>query len=428
MKEIRKIVTVLLLSISIMVCIATPVRAMEELDDSDLYAKAAVLMDANSGRVLYEKNGSDILPMASTTKIMTCILALELGDLEDLVTISDYASIQPKVKLFATAGDQIVLEDLLYSLMLESHNDSAVAIAEHIGYQLLGKERIENTKEESMEAVAAFADEMNKLALRIGCEDTYYITPNGLDATETFQTADGQVIEMVHSTTATDLAKVMSYCVLHSSKSEMFLEITSSLNHGFQNVSGTKQYSLSNHNAFLGMMSGALSGKTGYTSQASYCYVGALERDGRTYVVALLHCGTYGNKTLKWNDTKLLMEYGINYFQNSVIYDRLEIADILVEQGKPDIDSYFEGLRVPVFIEDNETLEMLLSDEDKYEVKVSLVDTVKAPISKGEIVGKVSILLNGEVWEEKDIILARSVEQIQIWDHILYLMKNFFKL
>ena len=101
-------------------------------DDSQLHAVSAVLMDGYSGRILYEKNGFEVLPMASTTKIMTCILALEYGDLDDMLTVSSYASSMPQVRLGVHSGERYRLEDLLYSLMLESHNDVAVVIAEGI--------------------------------------------------------------------------------------------------------------------------------------------------------------------------------------------------------------------------------------------------------------------------------------------------------
>ena len=130
-----------------------------------LYAQSAVLMDADSGRILYGKDEQQIRPMASTTKIMTCILALELGNPEDFCEVSQKASAQPKVKLGAPAGSRLKLQDLLYSLMLESHNDSAVVIAEHISG-----------------SVEAFARAMNRKAQEIGCVDTTFLTPNGLDA------------------------------------------------------------------------------------------------------------------------------------------------------------------------------------------------------------------------------------------------------
>ena len=107
---------------------ALPVQAAEGDPDLKLYAQAAVLMDADSGRILYEKNSEKIMPMASTTKIMTCILALEYGNLEDYAIVSSYAASMPKVKLGVSPNEYYKLEDLLYSLMLESHNDAAVEI------------------------------------------------------------------------------------------------------------------------------------------------------------------------------------------------------------------------------------------------------------------------------------------------------------
>ena len=156
-----------------------------EIKPSDLYAQSAVLMDADSGRILYAKSGQKERPMASTTKIMTCILALENGNLSDIVTVSGNAAGQPEVKLGMREGEQYILKDLLYSLMLESHNDSAVAIAEHIGSSTEG-----------------FADLMNRKAEELGCLHTYFITPNGLDA---------QDEKGVHHTTAEDLARIMKY-------------------------------------------------------------------------------------------------------------------------------------------------------------------------------------------------------------------------
>ena len=299
-----------------------PVQAAEPVE-TELYAKAAVLMDAESGRVLYGKNGQEILANASTTKILTCILALETADPEEWVDISAYASTMPKVKLGVKKGERYRLGDLLYSLMLESHNDVAVAIAEHIGKEFLEKELAEKsvseyTAEESKEAVAAFADLMNEKARELGCVNSWFITPNGLDATETFHAKDGSTFSKDHSTTAEELARLMSYCVLHSPKKEEFLEITQTISYTVTSEKGRNHF-CTNHNAFLTMMEGVISGKTGFTNKAGYCYVGALERDGRTFVVALLACGWPNNKSYKWSDSKKLMNYGIeNFFKGGI--------------------------------------------------------------------------------------------------------------
>ena len=140
-------------------------KVIEKPDQNSLYAKAAVLMDADSGRILYEKNGHQAMANASTTKILTCIIALENCDLDSEVTVSTLAASQPKVHLGMREGQKFYLKDLLYGLMLESYNDCAVAIAEHIAG-----------------TTGAFAKLMNDKAEEIGCEDSYFITPNGLDA------------------------------------------------------------------------------------------------------------------------------------------------------------------------------------------------------------------------------------------------------
>ena len=235
----------------------------EEL--KNLYAHSAVLMDGSSGRILFGKNETEVLPMASTTKIMTCILTLESGRTEETATVSANAAAQPKVHLGVQSGEEFYVKDLLYSLMLESHNDSAVVIAEHIGGSVQG-----------------FAEMMNEKAAKLGCADTHFITPNGLDA------ADGGG---EHATTAADLARIMRYCVSESPRREEFLEITQTRSYSFSNKEGSRSFSCQNHNAFMDMMEGVVSGKTGFTSAAGYCYVCALEREGRLFIAALLACG-----------------------------------------------------------------------------------------------------------------------------------------
>lgn len=259
---------------------AVQAQAQEELS---LYATAAVLIDADSGRVLYGKNEDTALAMASTTKIMTCITVLEqVEDLGEMLTVSSYAASMPKVKLYIKKGEQFQVRELLFSLMLESHNDSAVALAEYVGKRYLSeelknKDTADFTVEESKQAVAAFAALMNGKADALGCQDTYFITPNGLDATETVTFDNGESLVKEHHTTAADLARIMAYCITESSKQDLFLEITRTTSYSFYR--NKRNFTCSNHNAFLGMMEGALSGKTGFTNKAGYCYVGALRRD-----------------------------------------------------------------------------------------------------------------------------------------------------
>ena len=160
----KKIITVVVSTVLLLNINVVWAEAEEMISEpGQLYALSACLMDADSGRVLYEKEGNVHRANASTTKIMTLILTLERSDLDEKVTVSERAACQPDVQLNMNSGEEYRLEDLCYSLMLESHNDSAVAIAEHVGG-----------------SVEKFALLMNEKAEELGCEQTYFITPNGL--------------------------------------------------------------------------------------------------------------------------------------------------------------------------------------------------------------------------------------------------------
>lgn len=368
------------------------ITASAEGEPEQLYARSAVLMDADSGRVLFEKDGYKKYPMASTTKIMTCILALEEGDMNDIVTASANAVKQPKVHLGARKGEKFRFGDLLYSLMLESHNDSAVMIAEHL----------EGTTEK-------FAEKMNQKAIELGCKDTYFITPNGLDA------ADEQG---VHSTTAADLATIMSYCIQKSEKSEVFREITGTKNYQFSNVDGTENYSCVNHNAFLNMMEGAFSGKTGFTGEAGYCYVGALKRDDRTFVVALLGCGWPNNRTYKWSDAKRLMQYGLENYTYRTINTEISLPYVKVKNGIPGNGKLWDKAKLKLTIDKEERLRepVLLKEGEEIHVQTDCEVSMQAPVEIGDEVGEISFYVDGELLNKYKIISAERVEKRTLRD------------
>lgn len=361
-----------------------------------LYALSAVLMDGTSGRILYEKDGYEILPMASTTKIMTCILALEYGNLDDMYQVSSYADSMPAVSLGAETGESYRLEDLLYSLMLESHNDTAVIIAEGIAG-----------------SVEAFADLMNQKARDIGAYDTYFITPNGLDATASVELTDGTTKERQHSTTAADLAKILRYCIVESPQAENFLRITRTQSYSFTDRDGKRVFSCYNHNAFLNMMEGALTGKTGFTGKAGYCYVGAVEQDGELYIVALLACGWPNNKTYKWSDMRTLVTYGLE--QYSLQNYRQEAGDIRipVTDGVPDGADPDAPAQVLLKVSETSTegYELLLRDDEKVEVSIRTAGSLAAPVAQGTVAGTMTYTLNGEIIRTCNLVTAEAVAE-----------------
>lgn len=356
-----------------------------------LHAGYAVLLDGDSGRVLLEKDGDVKRPMASTTKIMTCILALEhMKSEQEIVTASAEAASQPKVRLGVREGQQFYLRDLLYSLMLESHNDSAVMIAEHIGGSVRG-----------------FASLMNKKAAEIGCEDTYYITPNGLDASDEQGT---------HSTTARELALVMRYCLMESPKSREFREITGAATQQFRDVEGRQSFSCTNHNAFLTMMNGAVSGKTGFTADAGYCYVGALQRDNRTFIVALLACGWPNHKTYKWQDTRALMEYGLKYYKKQRFDGNVGLPQLSVADGIPENGALSGVSTVKLQIRDREEADILLREDEEPAYRTLLADTLKAAVKAGTDAGTVQLVLDNRVLAEWKVETAESIaKRDYIW-------------
>lgn len=368
----RKIYTGILLALLMS---GTSVRAQEEPEG--LYARSAVLMDADTGRVLFEKNGDEALPMASTTKIMTLLVTLENADLEGTVTVSSYAASMPDVQLNIREGERYRLKDLCYSLMLESHNDSAVAIAEHVGGSVEG-----------------FASMMNQKARDLGCYHTYFITPNGLDAQDEYG---------VHSTTARDLARIMRFCM----ENETFLSITREPSWSFTDLDGTRSFSVNNKNAFLNMMEGALTGKTGFTNDAGYCYVGALEREGKRLIVALLACGWPNNRTWKWSDTRTLMTYGLeNYHLETVGDEILQMEPAMVEDGQEGTVALTADIR---------TEQLLMKEGESFRMEVDRPESLGAPVEEGEIVGSVAYYLNGEIMDLFPVRTAGTVGKVDFW-------------
>ena len=362
----------------ILTSVVLEVFAKEHQDSLGLYAKSAVLMDADSGRVLYGKEEEKFLANASTTKIMTCILAIESGRLDETVTVSQHAASMPKVHLGMTTKDTFLLKDLLYSLMLESHNDSAVAIAEHVGG-----------------SVEKFAEMMNEKAKELGCEHTHFITPNGLDAKD--ETG-------FHGTTAKDLATIMSYCI----KNDTFLKITQTKQHCFQNVEGSRSFTCNNHNAFLQMMDGALSGKTGFTAEAGYCYVGALKRGERTFVVSLLACGWPNNKSYKWSDTKKLMEYGLEHYEKVKVKAKQELETVPVINAADNSYDPDKEILMPVRVKGKD-LRVLKDKEEKVTVKCRTKKVLQAPVKKGTVIGKAEYYIGEEKAVSYPIVAMENV-------------------
>lgn len=387
MKSFKNFSIIILVLSLLVCCIFCPVTTQA----AGLYSKYSVLIDSDSGRILSGSNETTAVSMASTTKIMTLIIALENCDKNFVVTTSAYAASMPDVQLNAVTGEQFIINDLYYSLMLESHNDSAVIIAENAAYYLLCKNPSlrsetpfisnynydssflsEIDREQSEKLVYIFTDLMNEKADDILLFDTYYITPNGLDAEDDYS---------FHHTTAYDLAKTMAYCI----NNDEFLRITQTVSKTFSDTTGKHTYQLNNKNRLLNPENGVISGKTGFTNKAGYCYVCAYKENDRTLCIALLACGWPPNKNYKWSDANYLIALGKKY--NKQKYFNCEYTFYIpVSKGK-----YSFCELIP-----DSAVEFLACDDDSVNIQIDIPETLTAPVNSAQIYGTINIYVNNE--------------------------------
>lgn len=260
-------------------------------------AAAAAVIEAETGRVLYALNETQRLPMASTTKIMTALLALENASLDDMVTAGENAFGVPGTSIYLQKGETLTMEQMLYGLMLASGNDAAVAIAEHVAG-----------------SVDAFCDMMNAHAQLLGCQNTHFVTPHGLPAEQ-------------HYTTAYDLALIAREAMDNAD----FRRIVSTQRatipwqgHDYDRV-------LTNKNRLLSTYAGALGIKTGYTRAAGRCLAFAAERDGMTLIGVVLNCPDW------FDQSAALLDQTFEKYEMYQALDAGEIvADLAVSNGVVD--------------------------------------------------------------------------------------------
>ncbi len=384
-----------IVSLLIALCIILqPVNciAKEELNNNELYALSAALIDGSNGRLLYGKNQDEVRAMASTTKIMTLILALEYGNVDDIVTVSSYAAKMPDVQLGIKEGEQYKLDDLLYPMMLESHNDVAVVIAEHVGGDL-----------------DTFISMMNKKASELGLTNTYFLTPNGLDE----ENENGK-----HSSTAYEMCLIMKYCVVDSPVRDKFISICQTRSYTFSDYENKHVYTVNNKNAFLDMYDNVIAGKTGFTVDAGYCYVCAVRDGDKIFIATVLGSGWPGNKTYKWKDTKKLLDYG------RANYDYKKIIDFTYETGTVFVENGIEASSSRLYI--NQEVELMLSEADKVEVVYEKKDKVSAPIYENDIISKIDIYINNQLYTTLNVYVSDTINKIDYRYCVKYIFSMFF--
>lgn len=322
-------------------------------------ASAAVVMDVKSGRILYSKNADVRKPIASTTKIMTAIVAIENGNLDDKVKVSKRAASIWGSTIKLKAGEELTLRELLYGVMLKSGNDAAIAVAEHIGGTM------EN-----------FVSMMNDKAKKLGLKNTAFVTPHGLDA-------DG------HYSTAAELAEITRYALGNPTFSKIV---------GTQSIS-IKDRSLYSTNEMLSLYQGADGVKTGYTGKAGRCLVTSATRDNFRIISVVLGCSS---RSTRAQSSKAILDYCFNnYKPYRILEENQEIAKIEVKKGKKRFVRVvaMDGLEMPMTFEERQNLVK----------EIEMCDILKAPVHKDIETGVIKFSLNGKVVAQTTVKTSEDV-------------------
>ncbi len=340
-------------------------------------AQSAILVDMESGRVLFQLNPYNRLPMASTTKIMTGLIALEEGNLDDKVEIKSNSVGIEGSSIYLYEGEILSLEDLLYGLMLRSGNDASVAIADHIGG-----------------STEKFVSMMNEKANRIGANNTNFTNPHGLHDDN-------------HYTTAYDLALITRKAM----NIDKFTEIVSSK---MWKAHREKNNLFYNKNNTLWEYKGGNGVKTGYTMRAGRCLVSSATRKGQTLIAIVLNDRNW------FEDCYSLLDYGFKEFNNYVILDEGQyLMEIPVMHGRKDT--------VPAVVKS--LFAYPLKEEEIKEIKlhIDVPDEIVAPIEKGNIIGKAKVYLDGVLIHEECIIAKESVPELGYFEKIIKKINTRYK-
>ncbi len=375
MKRWLQRITAALLAAIVMFSLSGNTQAEPERDTVDVSAGGVMLMDARTHKVLYAKTAHEKLPMASTTKIMTAILAIEAGNLDALVTVPQEAYGVEGSSMYLRLGEQISMRDLLYGLMLVSGNDAAVAIAVHVG-----------------SSVEGFAALMNAKAASLGAHNTHFVTPNGLPDPD-------------HYTTAYDLALIACYAM----QNETFREIVGTTY--YQTTTGEIARTVKNKNKILWEYEGGNGVKTGYTMAAGKCLVFAAEREGMQLVGVVLNCPDM------FPSAKRLLDYGFETYQQETLVAADErIARVRVTGGKKNTLEVASKNDIIILVKNG--------DSTTVRTVVNLAGPVEAPVEKGDVLGTLEVWEDGRVLAETELVAAETVESSAYLDYLERLFKR----
>lgn len=350
----------------------------------DITARSAILLDAETGEVLYDKKSDTRLPPASTTKILTAIIAIESGRLDEQVKVSPRAAATPGSSMHLYPGQMITLRELVTGLMLRSGNDAAVAIAEYLAG-----------------SVDEFVNVMNAKAARLGASNSHFRNPNGL-------TAPG------HYSTAFDLAWMARYALTNP----IFAEIVNTRETTIEWLDRKGQghdKNLRNTNKLLWMLEDADGVKTGTTGEAGPCLVSSATRGNQRLIAVVLHDHS------RWYDSMRLLKYG---FDNFDLYEYAESGAVLsslpVENGVASV--------VDAVTATSATLVIATENSNQVNVEVDLPEKVKAPVYKGQKIGELVFYIHDKAVKTVDIVAGQEVTERTVTRTVLLQLLRMFRL
>jgi D-alanyl-D-alanine carboxypeptidase (penicillin-binding protein 5/6) len=341
-------------------------------------ARSALVMDFESGTILYEKNAYRKRPMASTTKIMTAIIALENCDLDEEVIISKKAAGMGGSVMGLKAETSIKMIDLLHGMLICSGNDAAVAVAEHIGGSIEG-----------------FSELMNQKALELGAYSTSFSNPHGLDAEN-------------HYTTAYDLAKITRYAL----NNPVFNEIVKKTEFYYEGRT------LKNTNEMLSLYEGADGVKTGYTGLAGRCLVTSATHNDMRFISVVLFCDT---KNLRTSSSQKILDYSFDEYGKVLLMEKGRIlGSVKVERSR--------NLQ-EIMVASAEDLKAVLkySERDNLYTRISLPESITAPVRQGTILGTVSIYQGDQIIAETSLIGLNGSQRMTLGDYLKMVMAQWLK-
>ncbi len=355
----------IIISILIPLALCSGYTNVSAFDVSKVSAKAAILIEAQTGKILYQKNASQMLQMASTTKIMTTLIALEKGNLDEYFIVDSNAIKVEGSSMGLKEGDRVTQRALCYGMMLPSGNDAANATAV----------RVAGSQEK-------FIAMMNAKAKKIGMKNTNFVTPSGLDD-----------YTDLHYSTAYDMAILTREAL----RNPIFKEICSTKNAKLEFGNPPFTRWLQNTNRLIGTCQGVIGVKTGFTDKAKRCLVSACERNGITLICVTL------NDPNDWNDHANLYEYGFSKFGKvEMPIDNINMI-VNVVGGKREIAYLKQKERV--------TLSVAADDVAKVKKVIILPQFAYAPLKKGDVVGRADYVLNGTVIKSVPIIAEEDVAE-----------------